>query len=49
MVIAQIDFHTLQGHYPMFDAVPFAGAGRMMSDGDGKTGVVCQLLQFDFP
>jgi hypothetical protein len=35
--------------HTMLDAVPLAGAGRVMSDRDGKTGFVCQFLQLNFP
>ena len=33
----------------MFDAVPFAGAGRMVGDGDRQPGLSGEALQFAFP
>jgi hypothetical protein len=33
-----------KGEHAVLYAVPFAGAGRMMGDGDGKTGFIGQLL-----
>jgi hypothetical protein len=33
----------------VFDFVPFAGSRREMSNGNGKSELVSQLLQFDFP
>ena len=35
--------------HAVFDAVPFAGAGRMMGDRDGKPGFVGELLEFGLP
>ena len=33
----------------MLDAVPLAGAGRVMGDADGQAGFVGELLQLDLP
>src|SRR5450756_54453 len=33
----------------MFDLVPFARPRREMTNGNGKTRFICQLLQFQFP
>ncbi len=33
----------------MFDAVPFAGAGRMVGDRDRQPGLIGETLQFTFP
>ena len=38
-----------EGEEPMFDAVPFAGAGRVMSDGNRQPGLVSEDLKFPFP
>ena len=38
-----------EGEQAVLDAVPFAGAGRVMGDGDGQPGSVGELLQFDLP
>ena len=37
------------GKEAMLDAVPFAGAGRQMGDGDFETGFVGKALEFTFP
>ena len=34
---------------PMFDLVPFAGAGRVVTHGDGEAGAVGKLLQLGLP
>src|SRR5438128_5010790 len=34
---------------PMFDLIPFAGAGRKMTDGDAQSGLVGQPLHLTFP
>jgi hypothetical protein len=33
----------------VFDAVPFAGAGRQMRDGEGQAGLIGQPLQLRLP
>src|SRR5215470_13760500 len=38
-----------EGEHTMFDSVPLAGAWRMMGDGDGKAGLVGEVLQLDLP
>ncbi len=38
-----------ESEQPVLDAVPFAGAGGMMRDGDGKAGFVGEDLQFTLP
>ena len=37
------------GKEAMLDAVPFAGAGRQMGDGDLEAGFVGKALEFTFP
>ena len=38
-----------EGEHAMLDAVPLAGARRVMGDGDGEAGLVGEVLQLDFP
>jgi len=38
-----------EGEELMLDAVPFAGAGRVVGDGDGETGFIGQGLKFALP
>ncbi len=38
-----------EGEEAMFDAVPFAGAGRMVGDRDRQPGLIGETLQFTFP
>jgi hypothetical protein len=38
-----------EGEHSVLDAVPFAGAGRVVSDGDGQAGLGGELLQLDLP
>ena len=35
--------------HAMLDAVPLAGAGRVMGDADGQAGLGGELLQLDLP
>jgi len=38
-----------EGEHAVLDAVPFAGAGRVMGDGDGQAGLVGEVLQLELP
>jgi len=38
-----------EGKEPMFDAIPFTGAGWVMDDSNGKPGLVDEGLQLAFP
>lgn len=38
-----------EGEHSVLDAVPLAGAGRMVSDGDGQSGLIGELLQLELP
>ena len=38
-----------EGEQAMLDAVPFAGSGRVVGDGDRQPGVIGEALQFAFP
>jgi len=38
-----------EGEELMLDAVPFAGAGRVVGDGDGETGFIGEGLKFALP
>lgn len=38
-----------EGEEAVLDFVPFARTGRKVAHGDGQAGVVCKLLQRDFP
>ena len=38
-----------EGEEPMLDTVPFAGAGWVVSDGDGQSGFVGEGLELAFP
>src|SRR6202040_2218449 len=38
-----------EGEEAMFDAVPFAGAGRMVGDRYSQSGLIGKALQFTFP
>lgn len=41
--------HRDIGEQPMFDLVPFAGAGREVTDGQGEARLISQALQFPLP
>jgi len=38
-----------EGEHSVLDAVPLAGAGRMVSDSDGQSGLIGELLQLELP